>query len=893
MKLCKRLLMGFLALILLIGAVPLGCLRVQAATPDPAENPYFEDVQCAEFPMNYLQITRTNTMLDADQDNTKLNGSTSGHRAYSFDLTGGNKKVYAPFDLKVVYIYQPSHTVFVQSLKPVRFANGTIDYMTCVLIHDNNISNLKVGQEFKQGQHFYDQGDYGNSDGVHLHLEAAVGKDYHLKSNGKKETSFGTILTKVRQNSVQVHEAFFLSPAVAKGKGKQDITVSKENKSKTYLDWKVRQEVIFHSNVSGIADLTRHYPLGEAFTDLPTPVNEGKFFAGWYTANTGGTKVDANTVVTEKHTQLYARWQNIPADVSKFVSSKNVTMKSQNITPTDAKLSVTVNLSSMYSIVPYKTGFYIGTDPNYLTKCSEDKLVFGNTLKKGVSFQLSDCGYTLRPDTTYYYQFFVSTDSANAEFRSKVLSFKTPADTTAKAARSHPQWRKQAASVTDSSVTISTRVNFMKIQSGSYTGNTSVKVEKVGFYLGEAKNKLVKSDVTTAINASKKNLDISFNLTQKGVELKPGTTYYYKFYLVVNGIEYSGGIRSFKTKGTAPSNTQKPAQSTTALNPTWSKYNATNITQTNAKISATVSYGKKLKADSCGFYLGTAKDKLTKVKKGDTISESRTYTNMSYDLNKYGFNLKAGTTYYYQFYLIVSGKEYKSEVKSFTTEKAKEQAPTTPALNLSWSKYNASEISETNAKISATVNYGKKLKADSCGFYLGTAKDNLTKAKKSDTITQTREYTDMWYDLNKYGFNLKAGTTYYYQFYLVVNGKEYKSEVKSFTTAKKAPELSPVWSDYKVSKITKTDATIAGKVTYGKTVKPERCGFYLGTSKDNLVKADKYDPINAQRTYSGMSYGLNKYGFTLKAGTTYYYRFYVIVNGEEYVSDIKSFTTSK
>lgn len=111
------------------------------------------------------------------------------------------------------------------------------------------------------------------------------------------------------------------------------------------------------------------------------------------------------------------------------------------------------------------------------------------------------------------------------------------------------------------------------------------------------------------------------------------------------------------------------APTTPALNPTWSKYNATNISQTNAKISATVNYGKKLKADSCGFYLGTAKDNLTKVKKGDTISESRTYTNMSYGMNKYGFTLKAGTTYYYRFYVIVNGEEYVSDIKSFTTTK--------------------------------------------------------------------------------------------------------------------------------------------------------------------------------------------------------------------------------
>ncbi len=993
MNIGKRIAVGILLMVLLLGILPVTAIRTQAATA----NAYFDEIQCAEYPLNHLNIARTNTKLDPDQDSTKLNSSTSGHRAYAIDLNqGGAKgkqatdyKVYAPFDMEIKFIDNSSHSVYVESQRPVRFADGRVDYMTCVFIHDNKLNNLKVGQKFKQGDYFYDQGDYGNSTGIHVHIEVAAGRGYCTSKD------YWTNLKKIRANGVQVNDAFFLSPTTTKSK----THIGYDGK-KILLNWRTRQEVVFHSNVSGVADLVRHYPLNESFGSLPKPVNPGKEFVGWYTAKTGGSKVTDTTKVTSANSQLYARWKDDPV---KFTNK--VTMKAQSITQTNAELFVSVKLNSVTKAK--KAGFYIGTNAKYLSKCSTDKTVNNSDLSKGVKFKINDYGFTLQPDTTYYYQFYAVVGSK--EVYSDVASFRTSKATqTKKPEQTHVEWRKpNYSAITSNSATISATVQYKKDCHGQTAAN--VKVDRYGFYIGTSTNTLAKSSVYTSVNANKKSNAISYNLEKEGVSLKANTTYYYQFYVIIGGVEYKSGILSFKTKANSGgSATTKPEAST--LNLSWSKYSATKITQTNASISASVNYGKTLKADKCGFYLGTAQNSLTKASKADTISQSRKYTDMWYDLNKYGFTLKPGTTYYYQFYIVISGKEYKSAVKSFTTQKP----AAAPTLNLSWSKYKAASITKSNATISATVNYGKTLKADKCGFYLGTSQNSLTKASKADTISQSRKYTDMWYDLNKYGFTLKPGTTYYYQFYIVISGKEYKSAVKSFTTkpdtqgapditpetqptapklsptwsnydvsgitqsnatiaarvtygkklkadacgfylgtsqgnlekAKKydtitesrnltdmwydlnkygytlkpattyyyrlylmvdgqeylseiksfttaKAELSPVWSEYKVSNVTKTNATIAAKVTYGKTVKPEKCGFYIGTTEDNLAKAEKYDAINANRTYSGMSYGMNKYGYTLKAGTTYYYRFYVIVNGVEYLSDIKSFTTAK
>ena len=258
---------------------------------------------------------------------------------------------------------------------------------------------------------------------------------------------------------------------------------------------------------------------------------------------------------------------------------------------------------------------------------------------------------------------------------------------------------------------------------------------------------------------------------------------------------------------------------------------------------------------------------------------------MSYDLNKYGQTLKAGTTYYYQFYVVVDGVEYKSAVKSFKTAATTSQ----PKLTATWSEYSTIDIMATDATIKGKVSFNKSAVHERCGFYLGTSQSSLAKAAKYDSIGATRSNTWLTYNMNKYGYKLKAGTTYYYQFYIVVNGVEYKSAVKSFKTAAAPILLTPTWSDYSVEEITKTNAIIKAKVTYGKEVALERCGFYLGTSQNSLTKASKYDAINANRKLSYLSYGMNKYGYTLNAGTTYYYQFYVVVDGIEYKSAVKTF----
>lgn len=82
---------------------------------------------------------------------------------------------YAPFTGKVVRKYQSDNEVWFQSINKVVFADGTVDYATILMGHDNNISDLKIGQIIKQGVAFYQEGKKGKVTGNHVHFEIQAG----------------------------------------------------------------------------------------------------------------------------------------------------------------------------------------------------------------------------------------------------------------------------------------------------------------------------------------------------------------------------------------------------------------------------------------------------------------------------------------------------------------------------------------------------------------------------------------------------------------------------------------------------------------------------------------------------------------------------------------------
>lgn len=104
--------------------------------------------------------------------------SHSGQNAIDFVTLNG--RAFCPFTGTVMRKlgYEQCNAVFVQSNSRVRYADGSLDYMTVVFMHDNYIGDLYVGQTVSQGEYFYDMGTAGYAFGMHIHIYVIRGAYY-------------------------------------------------------------------------------------------------------------------------------------------------------------------------------------------------------------------------------------------------------------------------------------------------------------------------------------------------------------------------------------------------------------------------------------------------------------------------------------------------------------------------------------------------------------------------------------------------------------------------------------------------------------------------------------------------------------------------------------------
>ena len=119
------------------------------------------------FPCEYMRITQ---------------GYNEGTHMDSFAIDNAGKdtgisNIYAPFTGMIKKIYQnDANEVWLESLDMVEYPDGTIDYMTVLFAHDNDVSDLFVGKQINRGEVFYQEGTKGNVTGNHCHIECGRGK---------------------------------------------------------------------------------------------------------------------------------------------------------------------------------------------------------------------------------------------------------------------------------------------------------------------------------------------------------------------------------------------------------------------------------------------------------------------------------------------------------------------------------------------------------------------------------------------------------------------------------------------------------------------------------------------------------------------------------------------
>lgn len=132
-------------------------------------------VQVALFPLESCYISQ------ADDE-------TFSHENwyYATDYVGYNLEnqrvlrcdCYAPVDIKCIWINTAECCAVWESLEKVRLANGTTDYLSILVYHDNDIQNglVSVGTIKSQGEVFNKTGTGGNVTGDHVHLETGYGR---------------------------------------------------------------------------------------------------------------------------------------------------------------------------------------------------------------------------------------------------------------------------------------------------------------------------------------------------------------------------------------------------------------------------------------------------------------------------------------------------------------------------------------------------------------------------------------------------------------------------------------------------------------------------------------------------------------------------------------------
>ncbi|MEG0314120.1 MAG: hypothetical protein RR646_02535 [Erysipelotrichaceae bacterium] len=149
---------------------------------------------------NILMPMEVTGISQADNEGTHLG-------TYAVDLTGadcGKSNAYAPVDVECVAMdTKNGNAVWWQSIAPVRFANGAIDYAVFMLIHDNDMTGIHIGIKYDQGTQIGTEGTAGYATGNHIHFEVAKGKFSHMYDKNIQGTYH-------LPNNMAVEEACFI-----------------------------------------------------------------------------------------------------------------------------------------------------------------------------------------------------------------------------------------------------------------------------------------------------------------------------------------------------------------------------------------------------------------------------------------------------------------------------------------------------------------------------------------------------------------------------------------------------------------------------------------------------------------------------------------------------------
>ena len=199
-----------------------------------------------------------------------------------------------------------------------------------------------------------------------------------------------------------------------------------------------------------------------------------------------------------------------------------------------------------------------------------------------------------------------------------------------------------------------------------------------------------------------------------------------------------------------------------------------------------------------------------------------------------------------------------------------------------WWNDNYTFITSTNAAIGQeiTTSGGSFTRV---GMILFDANGNRLGVGSDTPVDGLKRY---FYNINtELGCTLNPDTTYKYQFFADVGGKTLYGPVKLFTTSS---IIFEEWWNDEFTYVGTTDASIGKNIiAYGDNYTDN--GMILYNSVGEQVASV------SQRSTAGYTHYYFKINeelhYTLTPGTVYKYRFFAVVNGKTYYSELQSFTT--
>ncbi|HWP97306.1 MAG TPA: Ig-like domain-containing protein [Syntrophomonadaceae bacterium] len=295
---------------------------------------------------------------------------------------------------------------------------------------------------------------------------------------------------------------------------------------------------------------------------------------------------------------------------------------------------------------------------------------------------------------------------------------------------------------------------------------------------------------------------------------------------------------------------------------------ATGISSDHATLKATLDSDGNEDINEYGFYWGTSSGSLThhKIVGYDDISEDDDF---DYRLT----GLIEGTTYYYKAYAENDEDTSYGSVKHFTTTRV-DGGGNAPEVTTN----SASSIGSTQATLNGYIDWEGSSGITEYGFYWGTSSNPTTKHSLSGSVS---EGDDFYYDLS----GLDEGTKYYFKAYAENSEDTSYGDVLSFTAGWDNSGDAEVETD-SASSIDDDRATLNANLVSDGGSDITEYGFYWGTSSGSLShhKIAGYNDISEGDDFDCRLTDLDE-------DETYYYKAYVISDGDYSYGSVRHFTT--